>query len=99
MDQLLSHFFTAPFLDRKSLFRGDEQWLIELRRDENTRVVPVWRDLNLIQKEPEVSGCFPSTISNLIDIEEAVECWVLLGRGSRNLVQGSYSQAGSRRDG
>ncbi len=69
------NFYAAAGLDRAGHRRKDEAWLAERRRDPATRIVPVWRNQNLIRstsESPQAAFLGPD------DVPAEGE-WVLLG--------------------
>lgn len=75
----VSHFYAAPFLDRKSLFRRDEAWLANVQQAQETRFIAVWREKNLVEVGEEgMKGVFLAN-EQIQPIKDKVESYVLLG--------------------
>ena len=88
--------FTASTMNRMSEKRRDERWLEALRRDENTRYVPVWASKNLFAGEPVPQPVLLSScqVAALVPTPEAT---VLLGvrQGSAYYAVGLPAQDAS----
>jgi NAD+ diphosphatase len=47
-NRLLLNFFDADSIDRMAEKRKDKTWLLNQLEDPDTRIVPIWRDMNLV---------------------------------------------------
>ena len=88
--------FTASTIDRMSDKRRDGQWLEALRRDENTRHVPVWASKHLFAGEPVPQPVLLSSCQ-VAELVPTPESMVLLGvrHGSATFAVGLPAQGAS----
>jgi len=72
-------FYTGSRLDRVDAMRDDAEWVAACRTDSNCRVLPVWRDRNLIGVAAEPCLRWLNGATAKIVLERAADV-VLLGR-------------------
>lgn len=83
-DSLPNHLDTA-FIDRMTDIRKDESRLALLLEEPSTRIVPVWRDMNLVS-EPckEIPNAVFPTLTELRALNSEITPDILLGKDSQN---------------
>jgi NAD+ diphosphatase len=80
------NFYAGSHLDRAHRRRSDPDWLKLCLAEPGTRIVPVWRNLNLVRRSERVSAAWLPAASSSLALESRESVLLGIGEGAAHVA-------------